>query len=310
MNITEQIRRIAGQIFARELEAASSEAGQERQQVIADASRRNILNSGIYFSNLLAVQKRWLRRICEARVQSYLQVLKEAGLKVVEDDVEAIMLEVQDLAERNAQNLAHQINQEVRRRTSPISDNWAKNNFDRERDIVVSQIRRNLLIEQGIQSLRGSAQAPAGGHVFVVMGFHKELDVIYEEAILPAIKHFGLEPFRVDKEEFNETITQEILEKLRSCNFVVADLTYERPNCYYELGYAVGHQKRFVICAREDHDPRRPLRNPDDPKVHFDLDSHKITYWRADALGELRKILIERIGKIKNQTAAERSASS
>ena len=123
---------------------------------------------------------------------------------------------------------------------------------------------------------------------FVIMSFRPELNDFYDRAISPALITVGLKSFRVDREEFDGTINEAILDKLRTCRIVVADLTDERPNCYFELGYAMALGKPYIVLARDDHDPRRPLRNPNDPKVHFDVDSHKISFWKADDLTSVR----------------------
>ena len=46
---------------------------------------------------------------------------------------------------------------------------------------------------------------------------------------------------------------------IASARLVVADLTHERPNVYFELGYARGIGKTVVTCAREG------------TQVHFDV---------------------------------------
>jgi nucleoside 2-deoxyribosyltransferase len=129
------------------------------------------------------------------------------------------------------------------------------------------------------------------------MSFNPLLDFVYRDALVPAVTDSGLLPYRVNEEEFDGTITEAILEKIRNSRLVVADLTDERPNCYFELGYALALGKPAILAARKDHDPRRDSRNPDDPKVHFDLDSHKITYWVRENLNELRQQLALRIKK-------------
>lgn len=49
--------------------------------------------------------------------------------------------------------------------------------------------------------------------------------------------------------------------------FVVADLTDERQNCYYEVGYAHALGKPVIILAK-DGTPR-----------HFDVAANKWNYW-------------------------------
>jgi nucleoside 2-deoxyribosyltransferase len=199
--------------------------------------------------------------------------------------------------------MGDQVEEEIRGDRSPISSGWGRGNLERVRESTIARIRLNLTIEKEVQQIRPEAAkaGKTGNEAFVVMAFNPDLDEVYEKAILPAITECGLEPYRVDREEFEGTITEAILGKIRTCRVVVADLTHERPNCYYELGYAVASERPYVITARQDHDPRRPDRRPDEPKVHFDLDSHKITYWRTECLPELKQNLIQRIqGILKN----------
>lgn len=122
-----------------------------------------------------------------------------------------------------------------------------------------------------------------------------DVDKLFGEAIAPATRECGLEAKRVDLTESRETITQRILQLIDGSNLVIADLTYERQNCYFEAGYAQGKGTPVIYMARKDHDPRRAGRTVDDPRVHFDLDAHKITYWSEGDLESARFELTQRI---------------
>ena len=54
-------------------------------------------------------------------------------------------------------------------------------------------------------------------------------------------------------------ITDQIVQMITSARFVVADLTHERPNVYFELGFARGLGKTVITIAREG------------TTVHFDV---------------------------------------
>jgi nucleoside 2-deoxyribosyltransferase len=129
------------------------------------------------------------------------------------------------------------------------------------------------------------------------MPANADLAVLYQEAIEPAIIDNRMTPFLMTRREPEETINAEILEHLASSRLIISDLTYERPNCYYEVGYAHGKNRKVILTAREDHDPRRPGREMVQPKIHFDLDSHRVSFWREGEWNALRAELSDRIAE-------------
>ena len=80
-------------------------------------------------------------------------------------------------------------------------------------------------------------------------------------------------------------------------NIIVADLTNERPNCYLEIGYAMGLDKfnNLILTAREDHNSDSPNFKADKHKIHFDLSGYDILFWDAKALEEFKTELEKRI---------------
>jgi len=108
------------------------------------------------------------------------------------------------------------------------------------------------------------------------MAFDKpDTDTIYDRVIEPTLKEHSIKAVRVDRIEHNDDIDDKILEQLRECSFVLADLTYARPSVYFEAGYA---QRRVnvIYTVRKDH-----FRPKDDDefgnfRVHFDLQMKNI----------------------------------
>ena len=58
------------------------------------------------------------------------------------------------------------------------------------------------------------------------------------EAIESVIAKFNGVAIRIDKEHPLEDLVGRIKKEIRDAAFVVADLTDERPSCYFEAGYA------------------------------------------------------------------------
>ena len=94
--------------------------------------------------------------------------------------------------------------------------------------------------------------------VFVIMSFTSEMDAIFE-GIEAAARSVGLTAKRVKDIQGDYRITDQIIEMIQSAFLVVADLSYERPNVYFELGYARGLGKTVVTIARKE------------TNIHFDV---------------------------------------
>jgi hypothetical protein len=140
------------------------------------------------------------------------------------------------------------------------------------------------------------------GQAFVIMQIgNSELDLVYKNAIVPAIISCGLEPKRVDKHNEGRLLKSEIVKFIEFCDIIVADLTNERPNCYLEIGYAMGLDKfrNLILTAREDHYHDSPNYKKGGPKIHFDLSGYDILFWKHDELDEFKQELIKRINRRK-----------
>lgn len=119
-------------------------------------------------------------------------------------------------------------------------------------------------------------------HGFVIMQIgNPALDRIYERVIVPALAACGVAARRVDRHNRGGLLLTEIATFIEDSAILVADLTHERPNCYLEVGYAIGVGKHtnLVLTARDDHDPESPSHRPGGPRVHFDLVGYDILYW-------------------------------
>ena len=72
---------------------------------------------------------------------------------------------------------------------------------------------------------------------------------VYEEYIRPALELAGLEPFRADKEIRAGDIIADMFQELLVADLVVADLTIENPNVWYELGVRHALRARGVVIV-------------------------------------------------------------
>ncbi len=126
-----------------------------------------------------------------------------------------------------------------------------------------------------------------------------DLDRMCESVLVKALEECGLEAKRVDKHNRGELLKSEIIHFIESAEIIVADLTNERPNCYLEVGYAMGLDKfaNLILTCRDDHRLDSPERPINGPKVHFDLAGYDILFWQPDDLDGFRQELVRRINR-------------
>jgi hypothetical protein len=79
-------------------------------------------------------------------------------------------------------------------------------------------------------------------------------------------KHGGV-AIRIDKEHPLEDLVGRIKKELRECKIVVADLTDERPSCYFETGFAEALPRPVIYVASK----QSVVKPGTDTKIHFDI---------------------------------------
>lgn len=111
---------------------------------------------------------------------------------------------------------------------------------------------------------------------FVAMAFdHDDTDTLYERAIAPVLKSNGVVSVIINRRQDNRDINQQIIEQLDTCDFCITDLTYTRPSVYFEAGYAQ-RAVDVIYTVRSDHLHKN---QPDDLRVHFDLQMKPLIKW-------------------------------
>ena len=121
--------------------------------------------------------------------------------------------------------------------------------------------------------------------VFIIMSFKPDLNSTFD-CVKEIAKEFGLEAKRVDLELGDFKITDKIIQMIEESRFVIADLTHDRPNVYFELGYARGIDKTVITTVKGE------------TKVHFDVKDWK--YLKYDDTRELEEPLRKEIQHILN----------
>lgn len=129
-------------------------------------------------------------------------------------------------------------------------------------------------------------EGPQTSNVAFIMMSISAADPTLEDslnAIKRAAGQHGIDAVRVDEIEHSKKITDVILEQLRGSRFLVCDISTERPNVYYELGFAHGIDKEVILVAREG------------TTLHFDIKDYNVIFYKSYSDLEFR--VAKRIGE-------------
>lgn len=130
---------------------------------------------------------------------------------------------------------------------------------------------------------------------FVLMPFDKAFDDIYKLGIKETATTLGILAERVDEQFYQEGILERIYRQIELADLIVADMTGQNPNVFYEVGYAHAKGKLCILLTQKAED------------IPFDLKHHRhIVYGMS--IGELRTQLAEEIAWAKSQIDTIRSS--
>ena len=127
--------------------------------------------------------------------------------------------------------------------------------------------------------------------VFVAMWFGssdgaltpQRMREVYERGIERGINRAAYRAIRVDMEQFNDSIMDQVLGDIRAAPFVVADFTGHRNGVYFEAGFAKGLGRQVIHTCEESWIE----------KAHFDTRHINHILWKNEE--ELQERLYQRI---------------
>ena len=117
--------------------------------------------------------------------------------------------------------------------------------------------------------------------VFVIMPFGEKFDLVYE-CIEKSVTRAQLKCVRADKEIFSGIIMDKIRENIARAGIIIAELSEQNPNVFYELGLAHAWNKKVIMITQN-------IRN-----IPFDLKHWRmVIYDRSNINGLKEKLRTE-----------------
>jgi nucleoside 2-deoxyribosyltransferase len=130
---------------------------------------------------------------------------------------------------------------------------------------------------------------------FVLMPFHEDYDDIYRMGIKETASSLDIKAERVDEQIFQEGILERIYRQIEAADIIVADMSDQNPNVFYEVGFAHAKEKLCILLTK----------NPAD--IPFDLKHHRhIVY--GGSISKLRESLTEELIWAKSQVENVRNS--
>ncbi|GAB3011863.1 hypothetical protein GCM10027284_34090 [Cyclobacterium sediminis] len=127
-------------------------------------------------------------------------------------------------------------------------------------------------------------------NVFVVMSFNTDPSLIDAYQSFKDVCSQFNPPYncmRMDEITDTKRITPTMFSSIKNSAFVIVELSMERPNIYYEMGFADALDKPLIALAKEG------------TKIHFDAKDVPIIFWNSQT--QLKKDLHARIQEIASK---------
>jgi hypothetical protein len=148
-------------------------------------------------------------------------------------------------------------------------------------------LRRTPSTANIIQLTDRSSSLPVIVDVFIVMSMNSdpEIEDAYE-AIKSGCQVCGFHGVRADDIRHSGLVINVVLNLLRTCRFVIVDLTWGSSNVFWEAGVAHGANKEVILVCKKG------------TNLPFDLAGNNILEYRS--FSELKRMIIDRLQAIPN----------
>lgn len=150
-----------------------------------------------------------------------------------------------------------------------------------------------------IKNFTASDQKPIA---FIVSQFGGPYDTLYNEVIKPVCEKKNYEPIRCDEMATCNIILSDIILSIRRATVIIADITPDNPNVFYEIGYAHAIKKpTILLCEKSIRD-----------KLPFDVSGFRVVFYNNTIGGkeDVEEKLIKHLNSIVQTEQESRGMNS
>ncbi|MGS2727957.1 hypothetical protein ACU8DI_15230 [Psychroserpens sp. BH13MA-6] len=119
---------------------------------------------------------------------------------------------------------------------------------------------------------------PIKPKVFIVMQFSDEYNTLYNDVIKPVTESYDLECLRADEFYTSSPIIKDIIDNIKESYIIIAEITPDNPNVFYEIGYAHAINKPTILLCDKKRD-----------KLPFDVSGFRTLFYE-NSIGGKNKV--------------------
>jgi hypothetical protein len=131
---------------------------------------------------------------------------------------------------------------------------------------------------------------------FVLMPFDKKFDDLYKLGIKDVAAKVGVIAERVDEQKFTESMLDRIYRQIDAADVIIAEMTGQNPNVFYEVGYAHAKDKLVILITADASD------------IPFDL-KHRRHIIHGNSILKLRESLLPELTWARRELEQRRGSA-
>lgn len=112
--------------------------------------------------------------------------------------------------------------------------------------------------------------------VFIISQFGDIYDQLYDGVIKPLCDKNNIKPIRADEISNSSVILDDIIKYIQTANIIIADITPNNPNVFYELGYAHAIGKEVILLCERGKRAGLP----------FDISGYRTIFYENTMIGK------------------------
>ncbi len=124
-----------------------------------------------------------------------------------------------------------------------------------------------------------------------------DFDNRYDDIIKPALESCGVEAYRVDRDPYVEIAISVIEERIQDATLIIAEISMDNPNVWFELGYAMALGKPVIMLCDSMYRSE---------KIPFDISHRNVLIYRSgsirdfnDCFEKLKERITAKLKKMK-----------